>query len=486
MKLKLTKEWEVGEQIGSGGFGVVRNVTSGSDIAVAKFIPKEPGAERELLFDDLQPARNVVPILDSGETKDSWVLIMPKADGSLRDLIEERGPAIGPADVRTILTDIAMALADLATKVVHRDLKPENVLLLGGHWCVADFGIARYAEASTAAVTHKHAMSPPYAAPERWRSEHATSAADVYAVGIIGYELLAGHLPFLGPSREDFREQHLHSDPAPLEQVDARLAALIEECLIKAPAARPSPANLLIRLEQAASTGSSPGLARLHEANRVHVNEQAAAARAASEAATEAERRVALLGAAMHGLDAVANTLIETIEAGAPSAVRVDDRNGRGLQLGAARIVIFSGSEAPCMAGAGIPFDVLAYSTVALAMPADRYGYEGRSHALWFCDPREAASYGWFETAFMVSPLVGRQMNRDPFAADPGDDAPGQALGPGMGTFQVAWPFTRLDVGDLDDFVDRWAGWFADAAAGNLHRPSTMPEISPEGSWRRM
>ncbi len=332
MKLNLEKEWQVGEQIGSGGFGIVRIVTSGSEIAVAKFIPKEPGAERELLFDDLQPARNVVPILDSGETEDNWVLIMPKADGSLRDLIEERGPAIGPADVRKILTDVAMALADLATKVVHRDLKPENVLFLAGRWCIADFGIARYAEASTASETHKHAMSLPYAAPERWRSEHATSAADVYAVGIIGYELLAGHRPFLGPSREEFREQHLHSDPAPLEQVDPRLAALIEECLIKAPAARPSPANLLVRLELAASTSSSPGLARLQEANRVHVNDKAAAARAASEAVTEAERRAALLGAAMRGFDAITNTLIETIASGAPSAVRLDDRTRRGLE----------------------------------------------------------------------------------------------------------------------------------------------------------
>lgn len=78
---------------------------------------------------------------------------------------------------------IATALAASDGRVVHRDLKPENVLYLDGHWCLADFGIARHAEASTALDTRKLAMDPHYAAPERWRFERATSAADVYSLG---------------------------------------------------------------------------------------------------------------------------------------------------------------------------------------------------------------------------------------------------------------------------------------------------------------
>lgn len=56
---------------------------------------------------------------------------------------------------------------------------------------------------------------------------------------------------------------------------------------------------------------------------------------------------------------------------------------------------------------------------------------------------------------------------------------------PGMAEFQVAWPFTRLERDDLNEFVSRWAGWLASAANGWLTRPSTMPERPPEGSWRR-
>ena len=67
-----------------------------------------------------------------------------------------------------------MALADLAGRVVHRDLKPENVLFHAGHWCVADFGISRNAEAATGPDTKKHAMTA------------------AYALGVIGYEFLLG------------------------------------------------------------------------------------------------------------------------------------------------------------------------------------------------------------------------------------------------------------------------------------------------------
>jgi serine/threonine-protein kinase len=54
-----------------------------------------------------------------------------------------------------------------------------------------------------------------------------------------------------------------------------------------------------------------------------------------------------------------------------------------------------------------------------------------------------------------------------------------------MGAYQVAWPFEKLDDTSLEAFINRWAGWLADAAESRLHRPSTMPEGDPEGSWRR-
>jgi hypothetical protein len=54
-----------------------------------------------------------------------------------------------------------------------------------------------------------------------------------------------------------------------------------------------------------------------------------------------------------------------------------------------------------------------------------------------------------------------------------------------MAEFQVAWPFTRLEADDLDDFISRWGGWLAQAASGALNTPTTMPERDPNGTWRR-
>ena len=84
----------------------------------------------------------------------------------------------------------------------------------------------------------------------------------------------------------------------------------------------------------------------------------------------------------------------------------------------------------------------------------------------------------------MISPLIPRQSRQNPFALDPGEDA-AKAVGPSMAEWQVAWPFTVVGIGDLGDFIGRWAGWFADAAQGQLNQPSTMPELQAQGSWRR-
>jgi serine/threonine-protein kinase len=129
-------------------------------------------------------------------------------------------------------------------------------------------------------------------------------------------------------------------------------------------------------------------------------------------------------------------------------------------------------------------FDLIATASLNLHVRADRYGYEGRSHSLWFGDIQQAGQYGWYETAFMHSPLIQRSSSQEPFALPPGGDA-ATALGPAMGTLQLAWPFTPLATGELEEFIDRWARWFALAAQGQLTHPTQMPERTPDGSWRR-
>ncbi|WP_442868297.1 protein kinase domain-containing protein [Bradyrhizobium sp. CCBAU 53415] len=71
---------------------------------------------------------------------------------------------------------------------------------MDGKWCLSDFGISRYAEATTAADTQKYSLSPPYAAPERWRAERAIAAADVYALGVMAFECSAAASFFQAPS----------------------------------------------------------------------------------------------------------------------------------------------------------------------------------------------------------------------------------------------------------------------------------------------
>jgi serine/threonine-protein kinase len=138
-KLELSREWTIGAEIGAGGFGRVYSVTDNGEEAVAKLVPKDPGADRELLFVNLDGVRNIVPIVDYGDTSEYWVLVMPRADKSLRQHLDEaERPDLDLQVAVSVLIDIATALTDLDGKVVHRDLKPENVLFLEGSWCLAD------------------------------------------------------------------------------------------------------------------------------------------------------------------------------------------------------------------------------------------------------------------------------------------------------------------------------------------------------------
>ena len=482
----LGQEWHIGSELGAGGFARVYGAQSAAgDEAVVKLIPKEPGADRELLFEDLAGVPNVVPILDSGEWGDFWVLVMPRAEKSLRDHIDEHGGRLPADDAVRVLIEIAEALVAIEGRVVHRDLKPENVLLLEGHWCLADFGIARYAEATTAPDTRKYAKTYPYAAPEQWRGERATSATDVYAAGVIAYEMLGGRRPFLGPEEHDYRRQHLEGAPPSIPGAPAPLHSLIIECLLKAPQARPGPQNLLARL-RASQRPASDAAQRLQRAHGLAVERESEAARQQSAAQSEAERRAELYQAAEQALAHVGELLHAQITANAPGSApsggalwpcTLNDARLSVEPVRTARVPFTEDRYHP-------PFEVVAYSHIVVSFPADQYGYEGRSHSLWYCDAQEPGVFRWYEMAFMVNPFIPSRGRLDPFALDPGDEAYG-ALSPVMAEYQVAWPFTPIDQGNENEFVERWIAWFADAAQGRLRHPSHMPERDPGGSWRR-
>ena len=145
-EIRLERTWQLGPQLDEGGFGrVFLAEDENGNKAVVKLVPQAPGSQREMLFVDLDGIPNVVPILDSGESDDYWALVMPQAEKSLRDYLEETS-GLTTNEAISVLVDIAEALAAIESRgVVHRDIKPENILLLNDRWHIADFGIARLA-----------------------------------------------------------------------------------------------------------------------------------------------------------------------------------------------------------------------------------------------------------------------------------------------------------------------------------------------------
>lgn len=469
------------------GFGRVYEINSetGED-AVAKVVPKASGAQRELLIgDSIQAAgyRNVIPILDSGEHQESWILVMPRAERSLAQLLQEQDLLDLNASL-VILKDIATALAEIDSAIVHRDLKPANILFHAGRWKVADFGISRYANAATSDDTRKFSFTAPYAAPEQWEYRHATGATDVYAFGIIAYELLAGERPFVGPAREDYRGQHLNAPAPELKIGPAKLRYLIEECLDKDPELRPKSRALLSRLESAGQSTRRASASKLAEVSYQHVRrhaQQQAQKNAETERLDQHRRKVQ---AATRRLYDVTDILEQEIRDNAPTAVFEEIVGNAAprfeVKLGPANLRV---GRIESIDGWKGPFTVLATASISLSMPTNRYGWSGRSHSLWYCDAHEEGVFSWFELAFMDNAFSSSRRSFEPFACSPHESE--YALKNVVGTMQAAWPVTKIDRSEPDEFIERWLSWFADAAAGKLQRPSTMPEKHAEGTWRR-
>ena len=479
-EITLERTWRIGPQLGEGGFArVFLAQNEDGEPAVAKLVPKELGTQREMLFVDLEGVSNVMPILDSGETEDFWVLVMPKAERSLRDHLDE-ATGITINEALSVLIDIAEALVAVEARgVVHRDIKPENVLLLDGRWHIADFGIARYAEATTASDTLKLAKSRPYAAPEQWREERATSATDVYALGVIAHELLTGEWPFGGP---DFRRQHLEDNAPAIAGIPDRLRSLVIECLYKSPGSRPRPENLVPRLQGSLRPTSQAG-SRLQQANVLAVERQAEATRQQSAAQAETERRRALYADAEQALQNTLGLLDRQIKDDAPTVDASPFTSLMRWELNAGYMWVDTVTVVAPGKDESLPFEVIAFTRISVRGPTSRRGWVGRSHSLWFCNAQKQGNFRWYETAFMYT--FGGEAMFIPFAMNPDTEDAAIALSSTTHTYQAAWPFTPVDQGGEDEFIERWIGWFGDASQGQLRYPRHLPEVNPHGSWRR-
>ena len=190
---------------------------------------------------------HIVPLLSAGEAGGLLYYSMPLVEGeSLRARLTREGELPVAESVR-ILRDVADALSYAHRHgVVHRDIKPDNVLLSDSHALVTDFGVAKAldeARQSSITGTGLALGTPAYMAPEQAAADpHTDHRADIYALGVLAYEILAGRPPFTGPSAQAVVAAHLAQAPIPIADlrpnVPPGLATLIMRCLEKRPADR--------------------------------------------------------------------------------------------------------------------------------------------------------------------------------------------------------------------------------------------------------
>jgi serine/threonine-protein kinase len=193
---------------------------------------------------------HILPLYDSGAAGELLYYVMPFIEGeSLRDRLTcERQLPID--DALQIAREVSDALSYAHSRgVIHRDIKPENILLEGGHAMVADFGIARAVSAAGNESLTRAGTSigtPAYMSPEQAAgSRDVDGRSDLYSLGCVVYEMLAGQAPFTGPTVESVIHQHLIAEPRPITQirpaVPAAIAGVLQRALAKNPADRFSP-----------------------------------------------------------------------------------------------------------------------------------------------------------------------------------------------------------------------------------------------------
>ncbi|HYT70919.1 MAG TPA: serine/threonine-protein kinase [Gemmatimonadales bacterium] len=274
----LGSSYTVEGEIGRGGMGVVFNARDERlkrRVAI-KVLPPELGFREEIRLRFLREAEtaarlshpHIVPIHSVGESPDGLVyFVMAYVDGeSLGGKLKRRG-RLPPEEARRIMLETADALgAAHALGIVHRDVKPDNILLEGsrGRVVVTDFGIAKALSSSTGpqtltatgvAIGTPHYMSPEQAAGDR----EIDGRSDIYSLGVVSYQMLAGELPFHAPTVPGILMKHI-TEQAPLitdrrPDIPDDLAACVMRSLEKDPEDRWPTADALRRaLESRSAT----------------------------------------------------------------------------------------------------------------------------------------------------------------------------------------------------------------------------------------
>jgi serine/threonine-protein kinase len=188
--------------------------------------------------------KNIVGIYDWGQEEGTYFIVMEYVDGrSLREILNEQGP-ISAKQAGEIGAEIASALAFAHAKgVVHRDVKPGNVLITStGIVKVTDFGIARAGTSEQLTQAGNVMGTATYFSPEQAQGLPVDGRSDLYSLGVVLYEMVAGVTPFQGDNPVAVAYKHVREEPMPLDQrvpdVPADYATIVARCLAKDPGAR--------------------------------------------------------------------------------------------------------------------------------------------------------------------------------------------------------------------------------------------------------
>jgi hypothetical protein len=269
---RLGSRYVLEERIGHGGMGevwrgtspegpvaikVLRSDLTGDPEVVSRFVQ-----ERTILRELSSP--HIVAVRDLVIEGDRLAIVMELLTGTnLRTRLAAEGN-LSPADAVDVMDQVLDGLAVAHGRgVVHRDLKPENVLMADGgvdpEVKIVDFGIARLVEGTRLSRTTGMIGTPQYLAPEIGSGLPATPAADIYAAGIVLYELLFGRVPFDQPTPVAVLHAHVHEAPPRPPDIPDALWAPIAAMLAKDPAVRPDARDAASLLR--AAIGTDPGAA---------------------------------------------------------------------------------------------------------------------------------------------------------------------------------------------------------------------------------
>ena len=270
LQAALGGRYVLDRELGGGGMSrvfVAEETTLGRRVVVKVLAPAlaaelDTGRfQREIRIAAGLQHPHIAPVHAAGESGGLLYYTMPFVEGeSLRQRLQHAGALPLPEAVR-LLREITDAVAYAhRRRIVHRDLKPGNILLAEGHALIIDFGIAKALSAAaegpsgSAGITSTGLVlgTPTYMAPEQAAGDPVDHRADLYSLGCIAYELLAGEPPFTGDSAREVIGAHLGDDPAPITDHRAglppSLAALVMRLLAKRPDDRPQSADEVLRV----------------------------------------------------------------------------------------------------------------------------------------------------------------------------------------------------------------------------------------------